>query len=93
MEIPFSQLRFNNQPVQEWGINLERDIIRKNELSFLVYTPRGESGFVSRFVHLHGIEGIPSPARLEVLPYTTTKAEYLSHLPDDPFRKGSQYKL
>jgi hypothetical protein len=91
MKVPFSQVRFKDEGVHEWGIDIERDIIRKGEQSFLAYPPRGESGFVSRFVHLKGLERIPPPSRLEVLPYATTKAEYLDHAPGDPFNNGSRY--
>jgi hypothetical protein len=91
MRIPFSQLRFKNQTVYTWGINFERDIGRKNERSFVVFTPKNGSGFVSRFPDLVGIERIEPPHRFEVLPYLTTRAEYTDHSMGDPFNSGSKY--
>ena len=76
MRIPFSQMRFNaNQMV--WGINLQRSISRTNELDALVYTPRGQSGYVSRFPELHGLDGLKPSRNIEVTPYVTNKTEHL----------------
>jgi len=91
MRIPFSQLRFQNAAENVWGINFSRDISRRNERDFVVFTPKNGSGFVSRFVDLVGIEHISPPQQLEVLPYITTKAEYLQHAANDPFVSGSKY--
>ncbi len=91
MRIPFSQLRFQNKEKQVWGINFRRDIGRKNEQIYLVYTPRMESGYVSRFPELIGIEGIRPSNALEVLPFVTTKAEYTHPSPGNPFNNGSRY--
>lgn len=91
IRIPFSQIRFHENDNQVWGINFERDIGRKNESDFLRYTPKNESGFVSRFVDLIGIEGIKPVAQAEVLPFVTTKAEYTHPAAGNPFNDGSQY--
>jgi hypothetical protein len=91
MRIPYSQLRFKNKDQMTWGINFRRDIARKNERDYLVFTPKNGSGFVSRFVDLVGIENISPPRRIEVLPYVTTKAEYTQHVPGNPFNDGSKY--
>ena len=91
MRIPFSQLRFVEQDNYTWGINLRRYICRKNETSFLVYTPRNQSGFVSRFPELEGFSKITPPQRFSILPYVTGKAEFLQHAPGNPFNDGSKY--
>ena len=91
MKIPYSQLRFNPGEKQVWGINVERFISRRFETDMLAYTPRNESGFASRFPDLVGIEGITPPTRIELLPYVTGKAEYISNSPGDPFNSGHEY--
>ena len=91
MKIPFSQLRFNKGDSQLWGINVERFISRRVETDIIAYTPRNESGFVSRFPDLIGIEGITPSARIELLPYITGIAEYISNDPKDPFNSGENY--
>ncbi len=90
MRIPYSQLRFVKQTQYVWGINFRRDIARRNEYDFIVYTPKNGSGFVSRFPDLVGIERIEPPRRLEVMPYVTTRAAFTPHAAGDPFNDGSQ---
>jgi len=91
MRIPYSQLRFHDSKTQVWGINFQRDIGRKRETDCLVYTPRNQSGFVSRFGELVGISNIHPPSRVEVLPYVTEKGEYTHPAANDPFNDGSRY--
>ncbi|HEU5051407.1 MAG TPA: DUF5916 domain-containing protein [Gemmatimonadales bacterium] len=91
MRIPYSQLRFQERPDHVWGINFRRDIPRNSESSWLVFTPKNGSGFVSRFPELRGISGVKPPRRLEVLPYVTGKASFLDHAAGDPFNDGSRY--
>ncbi len=91
VRIPFSQLRFNASENMVWGINLNRDIRRKNEMSFYVMIPKHESGFNSKFADLVGLNGIKPKQRIELLPYIVQRAQYLRHDPDDPFYKDNQY--
>ena len=91
MKIPYSQLRFQEGDSQIWGINVERFISRKFETDMLVYTPRNENGFTSRFPDLVGIEGITPPSRIEYLPYVVGKAEYIQTAPGNPFNSGHEY--
>jgi hypothetical protein len=91
LRIPFSQLRFHQNSENIWGINLRRDIARKNEMDYFVYVPKNENGFVSRFAQLKGINGITPPGKFEVLPYVTTRAEYTHPEPNDPFNNGSDF--
>ena len=91
MKIPYSQLRFQEGDSQVWGINVERFISRRFETDMLVFTPRNESGFTSRFPDLVGIEGITPPTRIEFLPYVVAKAEYIQSAPGNPFNSGSEY--
>jgi hypothetical protein len=90
LRIPYSQLRFQRQKSHRWGINFKREISRRNESDYLVRTPSNGSGFVSRFVDLVGIERVSPPRRVEILPYLTTRAEYLGHEAGDPFHDGSR---
>lgn len=91
MRIPFSQLRFHNADDQVWGFDVNRYISRRKESDYITYTPADGSGMVSRFIELRGLHGIPTPARVEILPYATAKAEFLQHAPGDPFNTGSRF--
>jgi hypothetical protein len=85
MRIPFSQLRFNNQDKQIWGINWNRWVPARNEDVFWIYTPREETGWSSRFGDLVGIEGIQPSRRLELLPYFAGEGRMVDRDPGDPF--------
>ncbi len=90
-EIPFSQLRFHNIEEQVWGVNFARFFSRRKESDFAVFKPRNGSGYVSRFLELTGIKGIPSPSRVEFLPYTTLKEEFKPKIEGDPFHTGAKF--
>jgi hypothetical protein len=91
MRIPLSQLRFRQHAGAAWGINFKRVIARRNEWDYLVFTPRNGSGFVSRFPELTGMESVKPPARLEVLPYVTSRAEFSDQAAANPFNDGSRF--
>lgn len=85
MRIPYSQIRFQRAERYVWGVNFRRVIARHNEEAFLVYPPKSESGFVHLWPDLVGIESIHPSRSVEVLPYVTSKAEFLRHSDGDPF--------
>src|SRR5690606_27301981 len=97
MRIPFSQLRFSRDARQTWGIQIERSIHRNQESAEFAFTPKLERGGVQRFGHLEGIADIRAGRRFELLPYVTTRAEYVPLLPAaaggfaNPYRSGSDY--
>lgn len=92
IRVPFSQLRFRRSEQQVWGMNVERYTSRRAETVMIAFTPRNENGFASRFPSLTGLDGIPMPLHLEVLPYLTGKAEYVGHDASNPFNPGHRYK-
>jgi hypothetical protein len=70
LRIPLSQLRFNeHKQNQTWGINFQRRLARKDEISFWSPTPQDASGFVSRYGSLTGIKNLHDINRLEITPY------------------------
>ncbi|HEX7239504.1 MAG TPA: DUF5916 domain-containing protein, partial [Longimicrobiaceae bacterium] len=88
--IPFSQLRFSPRDEQTWGIQVERIIRRNQEYSVSAFTPKKERGGVPRYGHLEGLRGVRPGRRLEVLPYTVARAEYVDPA-GNPFRTDSEY--
>ena len=91
IRVPFSQLRFKEQSEYVWGINFRRDIPRRNEEDYLVYTPKNGSGFVSRFPKLVGLKDIHPANNIEILPYVRAKGEFTHPDKEDPFNDGSRY--
>ena len=80
MRIPFSQLRFTAAEHHTFGINALRYIQRKNERDWLVHVPKTESGLASRMGHLEGLHGVSPHRTLELLPYLSSRAEYVRPL-------------
>lgn len=69
IRIPLSQLRFSATDTHVWGVNFQRRIARKNEISMWAPTSNRDSRIVSVFGKLNGISGLQNPKRLEIAPY------------------------
>jgi len=69
MRIPFSQLRFPDKKEHVWGLHVWRWIQRAMEESQFQMIPLDSQGRVHRFGILKGIRDIPTPRRVELLPY------------------------
>jgi hypothetical protein len=70
--IPFKTLRFSQPPAQEWGVNLSRFVVRRNEQSFWSPIPiRYSASRVSQSGTLKGLEGIRQGRNLKVKPFAT----------------------
>lgn len=93
--IPFSQLRFNRDSVQSWGMQVWRTESRSNEISMWSYWAPEETGGPSRFGHVDGLApGRGSGRRLEILPYMVGQYNSLQPGPaGDPFYKEHQGKV
>lgn len=91
LRIPFQQLRFKEKSDYTWGVNFIRLIKRKNEKCFYSWISREESGYVSRFAQLDGIEGIRPRRSIEILPFGMAQAQYSPAVAGNPFRTGSRY--
>ncbi len=91
MRIPFDQLRFPVKDKYVWGVNFRRVIKRKNETAETAWVSKNESGFVSFFARMEGIENIASGRRIEILPYITSQGKFNPAEPGNPFNTGRQF--
>ncbi|MDP9177968.1 MAG: carbohydrate binding family 9 domain-containing protein [Gemmatimonadota bacterium] len=84
--IPLSQLRFGSVSGERvWGLQLQRDVARRQERdTWNPWVPDGR-GFVSRFGDLRGLVDIPTPRRLEFVPYASTRVTRAPGNPSNPF--------
>ena len=70
IEVPFSTLRFPDEPVQVWGVNFERNIRRKREqVRWQGYSRNYELEQLSKAGLLLGLRDIHRGSTLEVKPY------------------------
>jgi hypothetical protein len=93
VRVPFSQLRFPDKPVHVWGINITRRTVRNNEWVRIVNTPKGQTGFVSHFADIDGLEGIHRGRPLELVPYSVARADIRSRVDrSDPFLQPRDHR-
>lgn len=92
LRVPYSQLRFTDRPVHTWGLNVSRWNVRTRESSRLVFTPKKDSGFVSRFADLEGIEGIKPRRAFEIVPYGVARTDLHSR-ESNPFIQSSAHRM
>ena len=92
VRIPYSQLRFPDKPVHTWGFNISRWNPRTFESTRLVYSPKTESGFISRFADLTGIEGIKPKRSFEIMPYAVARTDLFSRQ-DNPFVSPAEHRM
>lgn len=93
VKIPFSQLRYGNEKQKVWGIQLMRNIFRKQERSTWQHIPQAMGVWVSGFGELHGINDIPMHRQIEIAPYVTAQTSSYKKEPGNPFAKGFDKKL
>ncbi len=93
VKIPFSQLRYGNEPDKVWGFQVTRRLFRKEERSFWQHIPQNIGGWVSRFGELHGLKDIPTHKQIEIAPYVIAQADTYKKEPGNPFAKGFDKKL
>jgi len=90
LRIPLSQFRINAGDEQIWGINFSRFIRHKNEIAWLEYWPKNDSGLASRMMHLTGLEGVGPRRRLEFAPYAAVRQELVEREAGNPFNDGAR---
>lgn len=72
--VPFSQLRFTAKDAHEFGFGVWRDIARLNQRDAWPVYRQSRRTLISQLGTISGIEGIGTPRRLELLPYSVTKS-------------------
>ncbi|WP_319227936.1 DUF5916 domain-containing protein [Draconibacterium orientale] len=90
MRIPLTQLRFDENDEQIWGLNVLRYIFREDELSSWQPMKRETAGFTSQFGILRGIENIKPQNSLNVTPYMVARTERFEKEPENPFLKSGK---
>ncbi len=93
MKIPLSQLRFNKNNEQIWGLQVTRAIYRSQERSQWQYIPKGSPGVIHLFGELQGINNVKTKHQIELMPYTVARTERFQKIPGDPFNTGKLSKI
>lgn len=86
--IPFKSVRF--KPNQTWGINLGRDIVRKNEeVNWQLVTRFDRDMRPSKAGLLEGIANVEPGRNLEIIPYVSSRVRRGAF---DPRENGEKYE-
>ena len=94
LRVPFSQLRFPEKPSHTWGINVTRRTTRLNEWVRIVNTKKGETGFVSHFADMTGLDGIRRGRQFELIPYAVARSDVRTRFDrSDPLLEGYEQRL
>lgn len=72
--IPYFILRFPNKPVQEWGLNMEREVFRIRTRYSWNHIDNQKGAFSLYDGEIHGINNIKTPTRLSFQPYVSAYA-------------------
>lgn len=76
MMIPYSALRFPKKEIQEWGINFQRNIQRKREITTWSLVDESIVGQLQQAGLTTGIQDIKPPLRLSGTPYFSAFTEH-----------------
>ncbi|MGQ9620301.1 MAG: DUF5916 domain-containing protein [Bacteroidales bacterium] len=94
MKIPFSQLRFEKNSGNVWGLQVARIIYRNNETTFWQHIPKDAPGFIHLIGEMTGLEKIKPRKIFDITPYGVAKAEKFKAELENPFLKaGKRYGL
>lgn len=93
IKIPFSQLKFGESKEQVWGLQVIRQLFRKDERSVWQRIPKDASGWVSEFGILRGLHNIQPQKQLEIQPFIVTQFDTYPQETGNPFRDGNDLKL
>jgi hypothetical protein len=88
--IPFSQLRFSRASDQVWGMQIWRNVDRRNESDMWAFWRSNEYGGPQYFGTLEGIQLSSQPRQMEIVPYATTRSKLERARPGDPFHSNTE---
>ncbi len=91
IKIPLTQLRFANTKDHVWGIEVMRQLFRKEEFSVWQMIPQDASGWVSMWGELRGIYNINPKKEIELIPYVMGSIEKNEKVEGDPFSTGTEW--
>ncbi len=88
MRIPLSQLRYGREEEQVWGLQITRNLFRKEEISNWQFIPRDAGGWVHAFGELHGLNGLKTARQIELYPYSVGQLQTYQREEGNPFATG-----
>lgn len=90
-KIPLTQLRFSEDSVQVWGLEVKRRLFRKDERSLWQAISNEDQGYVSRFGELHGLTNLKPKQQFDVTPYVVGSYEHYKKQEGSSFYPGEEW--
>ena len=88
--IPFSQLKFSRATDQVWGMQIWREVNRRNEQDMWAFWRSNEFGGPAYFGTLEGMKITSRPRQMEIVPYATTRSKLERVQPGDPYHSTNE---
>lgn len=93
LRIPLTQLRFRMSDSTIWGLEVLRQLFRKQEMSVWQPIDRNASGLVHNFGILTGLSGIKPRKQADISPFVVGSLEKFEAEEGNPFATGSKGKF
>ena len=90
LRIPYSQLRFSRASDQIWGMQIWREVNRRNEQDMWAFWRNNEYGGPAYFGTLEGIRVASQPRQVEIVPYATTRSKLERARSGDPYHSNNE---
>ena len=92
-QIPFSELRFGKKEMHTWGLQVMRNLFRKDERSTWQFIPQDAPVMLNELGDLIGISGIEPKKQIEIIPYALGKTESFEKEDGNPYADGTRSNL
>ncbi len=93
MKIPFSQLRFEKNSGDVWGLEVIRTIFRKDETCIWQHIPQDAPGIIHMMGEMAGVEQVKPRKIFDVTPYGVAQVDRFPADEGNPFATGKNAKL
>ncbi|MFZ5940423.1 MAG: DUF5916 domain-containing protein [Bacteroidota bacterium] len=91
IKIPFSQLRFDKNGDDTWGLQIARVIYRKDETSLWQPIRRDAPGWIHLLGSMTGMNGISPKKQAEIIPYAVGGYEHYEPEEGNPYAPGTGF--
>ncbi len=90
IKIPLTQLRFEGNSEQTWGLQVARMLFRKQEVSLWQASSKKTAGWVSQYGELKGLKNLKSRKVADVMPYAVARTDRYEKESGNPFKQSGK---
>lgn len=90
IRIPLTQLRFEGNGEQTWGLQVGRLLYRKQEVSLWQPASKKTSGWVSQYGELKGLKNLKARKVADLIPYVVARTDRFESELNNPFKNSGK---